>query len=211
MFPRALPRHVFVIFSARETANRDWLATLCLEEATVETLSLRPLDIDPVRRLLESGGAATRALACDATFVAKMHEKSGGDPFYLQYLARDIASRRIATVDQLEQQPSGLGAYLDRWWEEASAAVGDLAVRDLLGYLLVAKGRLRRADLIAISDGDSLDAWVFDQAIKRVERYVIGDERSGYALTHPRFQEYRRLVFARELGPRGCPHTAALD
>jgi len=71
-----------------------------------------------------------------------------------------------------------------------SRAVGETAVSDFLGYLLVAKGRLTRDDLTDISQEDALNGIVFERTIKQLQRYVIGDEKDGYIFCHPRFRDY---------------------
>src|SRR5262249_7351370 len=86
-------------------------------------------------------------------------------------------------------------AYFDRWWDEILAARRQQpesanALRDLLGYLLVAKGPLRRDDLIDLSEKDALDEWTVDDALALVRRQTIGDAERGFALAQPRFQSY---------------------
>ncbi|HKA19925.1 MAG TPA: hypothetical protein VKN18_16670, partial [Blastocatellia bacterium] len=90
----------------------------------------------------------------------------------------------------LENHPSGLKGYLDRWWKEVSRAVSEAAVSDLLGYLLVAYGRLTRDDLTDISQEDVLSGAVFERTIEQVQRYVVGDEKYGYTFCHARFRDY---------------------
>ncbi|HJQ26307.1 MAG TPA: AAA family ATPase [Blastocatellia bacterium] len=190
LFPPSLPEGVFVVFSAREIAERDWLASLELPRSELEVLELTTLGLAEIAHLLRAAGGETRRWAEDDGFVATMYEKSAGDPFYLRYLVEDIRDGRINSLAQLANQPSKLKGYLDRWWQEVSQAVSETAVNDLLGYLLVAKGRLSRDDLTDISQTDALNGAVFERTIKQVQRYVIGDEKEGYTFCHPRFRDY---------------------
>lgn len=191
LFPPTLPDGLFVIFTAKEVAGRNWLESLELDPDKVESLQMAGLDTLEIWALLRASGGVISPWANNPLFVQRMSEISGGDPFYLHYLLVDMQQRRITSLEQLEQQPRGLKDYLNKWWREVEqAARNQQAVRDLLGYLVVAKGRLTREDLTEISDGDALDSWVVDGTIEQVQRYVVGDEETGYSLTHSRFREY---------------------
>jgi WD40 repeat protein len=190
LFPRSLPPGVFVVFSAREIAEQDWLASLELPTREVEVLEVKTLGIAEISQLLGAVGDGVAKLAEDSAFVRAVCEKSGGDPFYLRYLVEDIRDKPIDSVEQLQAQPSGLKAYLDRWWKEVSEAAGEQVVRDLLGYLLVAKGRLTRDDLTAISKDDDLNGAVFERTVGQAQRFVLGNEADGYQFCHPRFRDY---------------------
>jgi len=190
LFPPSLPEGVFVVFSAREIAERDWFASLELPRSKGDVLELTTLGLTEIAHLLRAAGGETGRWAEDDGFVATMYEKSGGDPFYLRYLVEDIQDERIKSLAQLANQPSKLKGYLDRWWQEVSQAVSETAVSDLLGYLLVARGRLSRDDLTDISQTDALSGAVFERTIKQLQRYVVGDEKDGYTFCHPRFRDY---------------------
>src|SRR5207247_1600118 len=64
------------------------------------------------------------------------------------------------------------------------------AVRELLGYLLIARGPLARRELIDLDASDSLDDWSFDDATAGIERHVVGDATNGYVIGHDRFRQY---------------------
>jgi hypothetical protein len=190
LFPHVVPDGVLVVFSARNIAGRDWLGELDLSTVKVGRIDLSALAPKDIVHLLQSAAPIAARWANDAAFVDVMHRKSGGDPFYLSYLAKDIEQGLIRSRDDLEAQPSGLSAYLNKWWEDVAQVTGDAAVKDLIGYLLVSKGKLTRDDLTSISDCDALDDFVVDRTIKLLERSIVGDEREGYALAHARFQEF---------------------
>jgi hypothetical protein len=191
LFPHSLPKGVFVAFSAREIAKRDWLASLKLPRGEVEKLELKTLGLAEIGHLLRAVGEPSTKWAEDPAFLTALYDKSSGDPFYLHYLVRDIQERKITSLKKLEDQPTGLKEYLDRWWEEVSDVAGEQAVKDLLGYLVVAReGHLIRDDLTDISDKDALDGAVFEKTIIQLQRYVVGDDKEGYAFCHKRFRDY---------------------
>jgi hypothetical protein len=190
LFPTPLPDGVFVVFSARKVADRNWLASLGLPQSNVDILELSTLGVTEITNLLRAAGDEASRWAEEDEFVSTMHKKSGGDPFYVHYLVTDIQDRVIKSLVDLANQPSGLKGYLDQWWREVSRAASETAVRDLIGYLLVAYGRLTRDDLTNISQEDALSGAVFERTIERVQRYVVGDEKDGYTFCHSRFRDY---------------------
>lgn len=191
LFPRPLSDNITMVFSAREIADKDWLKDLGFKDGEAETLTVERLSRSGVVSLLRAAGAAAASAADEDEFVDLLYARSGGDPLYLRFVVGDIRDGRIANVAQLKGQPQGLSDYFKRWWqEEVSKHVRAKAVQDLLGYLLVSRGRLNRDDLIGISDVDALDAFSVDEAVQVLSRYVVGDEKAGFALCHPRFREY---------------------
>jgi hypothetical protein len=190
LFPDPLPPGVFVVFSAREIAGRAWLDELGLGASDAELLNLSTLSAAGIVHLLQRRESSAAQWADDVTFVDLMWRKSGGDPFYVSLLVKDLENGLIRSHEDLERLPSGLNDYLNKWWQDVSQVTGDEAVRDLLGYLLVSKGRMTRDDLTNISEDDSLDDWGFDRTIILLERYIVGNDAEGYTLAHPRFQEY---------------------
>jgi hypothetical protein len=187
-FPFPPPHGMYVVISAR-TMGRDWLAQLDLARKA-ECLVLGQLDREAIADLLRSAGPPANAFAGQAAFVATLHERSNGDPFYLQFLVKDIETGAIKSQADLAKQPAGVNGYLERWWDDVEVSLEHESVRDLLGYLLVARGALTRADLVNLSKEDKLDGFTIDSAIKRVARYIVGSDKAGYDLCHPRFRQY---------------------
>jgi hypothetical protein len=191
LFPHDLPGGVAVVFSARQIADHDWLVALELPAGQVTTLPLTTLGLNEVKDLLAAVGDALPDWARQEAAVDAMHRVSQGDPFYLRCLVEDLCGGRIASADELRTQPTGLTAYFDKWWDQFSGSVKEEPVRDLLGYLLVSRGRLTRDELTGISAEDKLDGFTFDSALEApIQRFVVGDAEYGYALSHPRFQAY---------------------
>jgi len=188
LVPRPLPAGVRVVLSAREVAGIDWLDALGLGPADAAVLPLRALEAGQVDHLLESSG--TPAWVREPAALATITEKSRGDPFYLRFLLDDVQSGDIASLADLRKQPQEVEAYLGMWWQQVAASAKDKPVRDLLGYLLAARGLLVHRELVSISDADDLDGWTFDGALAPVRRFVVGSAAEGYALAHARFGEY---------------------
>jgi energy-coupling factor transporter ATP-binding protein EcfA2 len=140
MYPVSLPSGVHVVFSAREVADHDWLGELGLG-GRADVRRLGTLDVDGVRDVLYASKAKPLQTAIqDGAFVKAVHEVSGGDPFYLHFLAEDLAKSADVTETVVRQQPRGLNAYLDRWWiDVAQKAAVQPAVENVLGYLAVAR------------------------------------------------------------------------
>jgi hypothetical protein len=208
MFPHELPPGVFVVFSAREIADRHWLREIELDGFVLERVELHAFDTRQIGMLLRAAEDKAQAWAGDETFIDVMHQKSRGDPFYLNCLVNDIQNGVIASKSDLDQQPTGLDAYLNKWWQEVSQVTGDQAVRDLIGYILVAKGPLTRDELVNISSDDKLDDWVFDATVRTVERHLLGDPRAGYTLAHQRFQDF--VTTQKIKGPAQKPYRQCL-
>lgn len=188
LVPRQLPAGVRVVLSAREVAGIDWLDTLGLGPADAAVLTLRALEAGQVDHLLLSSGAP--AWVREPVALATITEKSRGDPFYLRFLLDDVQSGDIASLADLRKQPQEVTAYLGKWWQQVAASAKDKPVRDLLGYLLAARGLLVHRELVSISDEDDLDEWTFDGALASVRRFIVGSAAEGYALAHARFGEY---------------------
>jgi hypothetical protein len=186
--PRRVASGVYLILSARVT-SADWFEELRLSQDTAR-LALSPLEPKGIAALLKAAGGRTATFADNGQFVQQLSVTSGGDPFYLNILVDDIRAGLIATASNLAQQPKKLNEYFGRWWKELQGAVRERPAKDLLGYLLVSRGRLMRDELADISPDDDLDGFTTDGAVEQVHRFIIGDATSGYALCHPRFQGY---------------------
>ena len=190
MFPNTLGPGVHVVFSGREMAGRDYLQELELASDKVLLVTLTTFGSGEIAHLLRAIGPTGQALAGDPVFLAACLERSEGDPFYLHYLALDVREGRIATIGDMQKQPKGLSAHLDKWWDDVSRVAGEKAVSDLLSYLLVARGPLSRLDLTDIDTKDALTGLTFRRTLDLVRRYLVGGDEEGYTLCHPRFRDY---------------------
>lgn len=194
LFPRPLPAGIYIVLSAREMEGHDWVQELQLP-APRRVIELGPLTEAGILDALDSAGAPEWVKAPEAIKI--LGAKSGGDAFYLRHLIADLfpdpsgKPARIRTPEDLAQQPSGLDDYLEDWWKEIQGAVkGDKSVKQLLGYLLVARGPLTRDELLGLGPDGTLDWSTVDPALELVRRFVVGDADRGYALSHWRFQDF---------------------
>lgn len=199
--PVQLPPGKFIVFSARRTGI-DWLGRLGIPRERVRILTLKRLDLRGVRQLLHKGGGHAAALAEDGDFVAQVWHVSEGEPFYLRYLTEDVRGGVIGP-DNIARRPQGLARYLDGWWRELSTYVREEEARQLLGLLLVARAPLPRSDILGVYPDL---AWGLDGILQVSRRFIVGDGERGYALCHPRFQEY----LAKRLEPVAAIHRKAL-
>ncbi len=202
---RRLPKNLHIIVTIRDV-GQNWQQNYGFPLDQVTQLQLGGLSAEDIQAVLratsQQPGATPQAglLAEDANLVAEVRRvaatdpqqpKLGADPFYVGFLAADLALGKL-TPEQMTQMPEGLHVYLDAWWQEIRDQAGDQAIRDLFGTLTVAYGRLSRADLEAINPS-LVDEWAgdyFNEVLSDVRRFVVGDEKTGYALIHPRLQTY---------------------
>ena len=190
LFPNPLAQGVYFIFSAREIAGQDWLAELELPKNEAGVLRLETLDLKGIDSLVRNSGEKA-AWACSQENLTIILDHSKGDPFYLQYLVKDIVSEVIRDQVGLKNTPDEVNKYLKNWWKrEISVSMDEEMMEDLVGYLAVARGRLAEDDLIHISPTDKLNGATVDRAIAKIKRDIIGDAKSGYTLGHPRFRDF---------------------
>ncbi len=191
-FPPNLPPGLYVVFSARQMPNTDWLAK-CGLTGRAETRQLGALGKAQIKDLLQNAGGQAALLAKQAKFVQDVLMCSGGDPFYLNFLVQDIRDGRI-TADNIKDQPQGLENFFATAWAELDADVntGRAEIDELLGILVVAHGRLRPEDIAEISLLLQKGTLLNKELGGKLRRYLVGDKNTGYAITHPRFGSYIR-------------------
>ena len=195
IFPATLPKGVFVLFSARQIANKDWLDQLGLSPKKCEIIQLNGLNRDEIIQAFHAaGGKASEWIDIDR-FCNDVMDISSRDPFYIQCLLTDIEDGRT-TLENIGDEPKTVKVYLDRWWQELQKETGDSKVVDLLGYLVVARGPLGLSDLINIDPSNSSVGLTLDSSLNKVKRFVVGDRETGFKLCHPRLQDFisRRIA-----------------
>lgn len=196
LFPYPLPEGVFVVFSAPEVSDVDWLAKLELDPDTVSTLRLTTLGTGEITSLLKSAGHIAAQCAQNPAFISTLHDISEGDPLYLHFLVEDVQRGRI-TEKNVNQQPSGLNGYLEKWWKQLDEDV-DVTRQEtnaLLGVLTIARGPLRVAELAGITPTLAKGMLLKRELSGELRRYLIGNGHDGYALCHPRFADYLKKIF----------------
>jgi hypothetical protein len=197
---RRLPPNLHIILTVRDV-GQDWAAEYGLPADQTEHLPLGGLTRDEVAQVLQAAGEGAVVFAYDPALLDEVirvsayqaDEALGADPFYVRLLAED-AAEGLLTSENITEQPQGLEAYLDTWWQEVKELAGEQPVRDLFGTLTVALGPIRRADLGAINPS-LVDKWAedfFDDVLRQVRRWVVGNAERGYALAHPHLRQYMR-------------------
>jgi hypothetical protein len=195
---RRLPAHLHIIVSVRDV-GQDWRDEYGLPADQLTELPLGGLDRDEIQALFSTLGEAGERIAGDPAALTHIAGQAayandpalGADPFYVRFLAEDLASGLLAPT-QIAEQPKGLDAYLDRWWKQIVQLAGDTPLRDLFGTLAAALGPIGRSDLEAIN-ASLRDDWAgdfFEQVLARVRRLVRQDESGRYGLAHPRLRHY---------------------
>ncbi|HYV91514.1 MAG TPA: hypothetical protein VE978_07020 [Chitinophagales bacterium] len=197
---RKLPDNLKIIVSIRDT-GQDWKNEYQFVPDQLTELPLGGIDETGLAEILSSSGIEGEIIAKDGSKLQKVfaitayegNREVGADPFYVRVLAEDLRERKL-TAENIESVPIGLDAYLDRWWQQIKQLAGDQNTKNLFGTLAVALGYLQRADLetmYPVLRGDWAGDF-FDQIIQTIRRFVIGDDRTGYALAHPRLKRYLR-------------------
>jgi hypothetical protein len=187
LLPRRLPPGVIVILSARTQGERCYLTEIGLDPADVGlSLRLSGLDESAIAQLLERAGGQAAEAARQPEFVARLHALSGGDPFYLRFLAEDVAGGTLTALN-LRRAPSGLSGYLDRQMSQLNRSAYRPQHRDILGLILTARGGLSRADLLRLVPG--LDGFNFDDVLRDIHRFLLVHQ-GQYTFCHGRFKEY---------------------
>ena len=195
---RRLPPRLHVIVTVRDT-GQDWRTDYGFPSDQVTTLPLGGLERSEIRDLFAGLGAAGARIAGDDALLDHVVARAayendprlGADPFYIRFLAEDVASAEVAP-EEIPAQPQGLEAYLDRWWKQIVQLAGDAPVRDLFGTLAAAVGPIARTDLETIN-ASLRDDWAgdfFDQVLARVRRVVRQHKDGRYSLAHPRLHRY---------------------
>jgi hypothetical protein len=194
---RKLPPGMSVIVTVRDS-GQDWASEYGFPRDQMQHLPLGGLTREDIRKVLVAVGGAATALATDQKLLDRIAEVAaypqdptlGADPFYVRCLAEDIAGGDI-TAANIAKQPKNLAAYLDEWFTRIRSRlkVSNLAA-ELFRTLAVALGPVPRRDLEAMHPGlrDPLDG--FDVVLPILRRSVAGNDRTGYALTHPRLRSY---------------------
>jgi hypothetical protein len=197
---RRLPSKLHLVLTVREV-GQDWAGDYNLPSYQTSHLPLGGLTRDDVAKVLRAAGRGAIVLAevpksLDEVMRVSAYQDNehlGADPFYVRLLAED-AAEGLLTPENITQQPKGLHAYLDKWWQEIKHIAGDAPARDLFGTLTMALGPIGRADLEAINP-TLVDAWAgdfFEDVLRKNRRFVAYDGSDAYQIAHPRLRQYLR-------------------
>jgi hypothetical protein len=157
------------------------------KECVLELTSMGYEDIlDAVRRLRphEFDEASER-------MAEELLRTSQGDAFYLHDLLLEL-QRGDWALDCLTSYPTGLIAYLERWWMEGCRACKDWgpdSFGNLMSLLAVARSPLGREELLAFGS-PSLSGHTVRVLLAAAGRYLLSDESGRYFLSHQRIKEF---------------------
>jgi hypothetical protein len=197
LFPQDLGEGVYVVFSARQMADREWLDTLGLDAENVRTMELGKLSLDEITDVVVQTGL----LAADAETLPAIGERllslTEGDPFYLQDLVKDM-EKNGANLESLKDYEVGHINYLNSWWKAAARRHPGEGFIDLMGTLAALRAPLGRTGLIRISDDDQLTGANIDLLLEDAARYIQGKKDEGYLLKHSRIRKFIRETLDRD-------------
>jgi WD40 repeat protein len=215
----ALPKNFHIIVSIRDT-GQDWRGTYRLHGPDIIELRLGGLGAKSVVDLFSTTGLHTKLLiqkpgALDAVMrVAAIssldfpnitkNTDTSADPLYVGLLAKEALEKEF-DVAELEQQPEGLTAYLDGWWEDLFKVAGERPALLLFATLAAAHGPLSRTDLEslvpeAFADPTGLLRDHFDRnVLPKIRRVILGNDAAGYTLAHPRFGQHLSTKFTEDV------------
>jgi hypothetical protein len=194
-----LPPQQHVVLTLRDV-GQDWTQEFRLPNDATYYFSLSGLSVRGLADILHHAGGKARDLAANDTALRELARATqfepdpqlGIDPLYARVAIEDIAAG-VMTVESLRDDPRGLTNYLNKWWNSLTDTAGEGTVGEVLGVLTVALGRLSHDDLerMVPSLGQGWAGDTFTREIlPKIRRFVVGNERDGYALMHPRFRDF---------------------
>jgi WD40 repeat protein len=209
----ASPKHLHVIVSIRDT-GQEWRSKYRLQGPDVKELRLDGFGEESVVELFSATGPHTAALIQKPGALAAVMKAAAigpvdantnraatnADPLYIGLLAKEALEKEFDVAD-LEQQPEGLAAYLDVWWQELLDVAGERPALLLFATLAAAQGPLARSDLEALvpeafADPTGMLRDHFDRNIlPKIRRLIMGNDAVGYTLAHPRFGQHLSAKF----------------
>jgi hypothetical protein len=198
LFPVVLPEGVRVVLSARPRPGEriSWLRQLKWEQSRrARTLELDRLGLPGVADALAQLPPALEPIRRHPGFAEALFRLSEGDPLVLWlYLDWLEAHPGIREPEQLPTEEPGLDGYFQCWLEEQRELWGTQApeqearAQRLLDLLACAMGPLTRQELLLLLKGETGHS--LDTTLKWLSRLVIGEDKRGYALTHPGLGDY---------------------
>ena len=206
LFPTQPAERVRVVVSARLTATHptpdEWLDTLNWRDRA-QARTLEGLDQAGIAEALASMGFPFDELGRNVDIVRELARLTEGDPLLVRLYVDDLWKRgedaaRLQPEDLQTLEP-GYKGYFDRWWEDQRKLWGEQAplkerdVREVLTLLACALGPLTQDDLLALADKSAdLHPLTLEDALRPIARFVVGDRKQGYTLSHPKLGEYFR-------------------
>ena len=217
MFPYQPGERVRVVVSARLTATHytpeDWLRTLNWDRpGRARAMELTGLSREGVADVLIQMGFPLDELGRNVDIVAELYRLTEGDPLLVRLYVDDLWARgeeaaRLRPEGLRDIEP-GYKGYFKRWWEDQrklwgkEAPLKERAVQEVLDLLACALGPLTQEELLILANEEThLTPWTLEEALRPIERFVVGNREQGYVLAHPKLGEYFRgeVLGAREV------------
>lgn len=156
------------------------------------TIELPGLDRADLREALERMGAPLDAFEDLEHIGDRLHPLTEDDPLVVGLRLKKIQKTRreqeTLTLDDLANQRSGLGGFIEDWWAE-DFPLDDRMGLDLAEIFAASKGPLRYADLRLLLP--SLRSSQLDKLLRQFERFLITDlEHRGHDCQHPGIGDY---------------------
>ncbi|MBP2233290.1 uncharacterized protein YeeX (DUF496 family) [Azospirillum agricola] len=207
LLPAPPPPNVRIVASARlqvdDVDAEGWRRRLRWKGGTALDIEVRSLNIDGVREALESMGAPLDRLPEPDRIVLELHRLTEGDPLLLGYYVKDMwglgnTAARLRP-EELASREKGFGPYFKDWLEEqkpgwlAMDAQLPVLIDTILLVLAGALGPLPHANLAELVRRlENERAVVTARSLQPLARFIMGDQDSGYALSHPRMAQHLR-------------------
>lgn len=188
-FPVPLPKNVFVIVSAREGKNPEYLRgwTDTAEVILLDRLSREAI----ITWLKQSNEGQIAELAEDHDFVSQLDEITQGYPLYLRYLIDELnhaAKQRQDARLILKETPKGFEQYVKAQRDN----LDKLGLPDerwqFFALMATAKGALEKTDVKAITGMKDRSFRELEQCWQ-VTRWLKISDDGLYAFAHPRLGE----------------------
>jgi tetratricopeptide (TPR) repeat protein len=193
IFPQNIVTNARVIFSARYTADRNWLKDLGLTLDQNHIGDLGQLTTEEVGDIIAKSDGFDSKLHDLDQLRRNVFTITNGDPFYVQDVLYHLKQRNW-NEKSLESLPPKHSAYFREWWKEAYKRAEEKnsqkAFEDLMGTLSMALGPLGRDELVSISLEDDLRQANIDLLLEQVARYIGGDANAGYWIKHNRIRRF---------------------
>lgn len=185
--PPTVPTHAYWILTSRPLPDvLSYMPTThSLRKARSHCLS--GLGTQEVRELLLQSGDKTER---SDNFINALIRHTNGEPLFLRFLCKDIASRGKKAGEFLLETPTEVKEYFRMQFkllrERAKKSQDQIIPFEILKILLVAYSGMTAEELAGVLNAGLLD---IRESIEVIERFLLGQER--YELMH---LEFRRTV-----------------
>ena len=222
-FPRGVGASIRLLVSARTQFDasdaRGWIERLgWYSNVRVSYHDLKILNIEGIRDLLIKMGAPVNVLAARPEIVDKLYALAEGEPLVLRLYAEDLWRLGTETsglkVEDLARLAPGLPSYFNDWlrrqrdlWHAEGRQIDEAAAHAYLAVLACAYGSLtseQLGELVGRAHGIA-PGYRTEHSLEPIRRFVIRaavqsrNEHAGYVSSHPKFSDFLRSYFDRNV------------